>query len=47
MTHQIKTIEVSLHIDDTKTIILPDSLTEEEGEELATIIANADLFPSA
>ena len=44
MTKETKTIEVALHIDDTKTIILPDKLTDEEGEQLATIIANADLF---
>ena len=44
MTHQVKNIEILLHIDDTKTIILPDNLTEEQGEELASIIANADLF---
>ena len=44
MIIETKSIEVSLHKDDTKTIVLPDKLTDEEGEELATMIANADLF---
>ena len=44
MTQETKTIEVALHIDDTKTITLPDKLSDEEGEMLATMIANADIF---
>ena len=44
MTKETKIIEVALHVDDTKTITLPDNINEEEGELLAAAIANADLF---